>query len=323
MSSTIDCHLFRQGTATTISLDDVSEHIGDPDNFVWVELRSPDARLLSKLGEELGLHELALEDAISAHQRPKLEEYDEHIFIAVRTVQLLEERIEFGESHVFAGANFVVAVRHDGGSAYSPRVVEKLLTARNSKKPGTPYALYLVLDYIVDQFRPVLNGMQTRFQTLESRLLASNLERDNLERLYGLKRELTTLRDATEPMQEITQNLMRLHPEFATKDLRAYYRDVHDHALRVLLAIDHLRASTSDAMQFHLGSLSLAQNESVQKLAGWGALLALPTVVFSLYGMNFAWMPELKWDYGYPALLALTALGTFSLYRHLKGRGWI
>ncbi len=323
MSSTIDCHLFRLGTATTISLDDVSESIGDPENFIWIELKSPDSRLLSKLGEELGLHELALEDAISAHQRPKLEEYGEHIFIAVRTVQLLEERIEFGESHVFAGTNFVVAVRHDGGSAYSPRVVEKLLTARNSKKPGTPYALYLVLDYIVDQFRPVLNALQTRFQALESRLLASNLERDNLERLYGLKRELTTLRDATEPMQEITQNLMRLHPEFVTKDLRAYYRDVHDHALRVLLAIDHLRSSTSDAMQFHLGSLSLAQNESVQKLAGWGALLALPTVVFSLYGMNFAWMPELKWDYGYPALLALTGLGTFSLYRHLKGRGWI
>jgi magnesium transporter len=166
--------------------------------------------------------------------------------------------------------------------------------------------------------------MQERFQTLESLLIGgTDLGRENLERLYALKHELTVLRDATEPMEEITQNLIRMHPEFATKELKAYYRDVYDHALRVSAAINHLRNAASDAMQFHLALLSLKQSESVQKLAGWGALLALPTVVFSLYGMNFAWMPELKWPWAYPAVLALTALGATALYHRLKKRGWI
>ena len=144
-----------------------------------------------------------------------------------------------------------------------------------------------------------------------------------LEKLYEMKRDLTILRDATEPMQEIILNLIRLHPEFSTKELKAYYRDIHDHSVRVSASIDHLRVSTSDAMQFHLATLSVKQNESVQKLAGWGALLAFPTVVFSLYGMNFVNMPELQWRWAYPTLLLLTGLGVWMLYRRLKRRGWL
>ena len=278
---------------------------------------------MTQLGEEFGLHELALEDTISSHQRTKLEEYGEHLFIAARTVQLWDDRIEMGETHLFAGANFVIAIRHGTGSSYQ-RVAERLQSARNGIKPGSPYVLYLVLDFIADQYRPVIEGLQERFLALESVLISgAHLGRKNLERLYALKRELTLLRDAAEPMQEITQDLIRLHPEFVTRELKAYYRDVHDHAVRVSVALGHLRDSTSDAMQFHLASLSLKQNESVQKLAGWGALLALPTVVFSLYGMNFVGMPELQWHWAYPAVLVLTGLGALGLYRHLKKRGWI
>jgi len=228
-----------------------------------------------------------------------------------------------GETHLFAGRNFVIAIRHGAGSGYS-RVVERLQATKNGIQPGAPYALYLVLDLIVDQFKPVMDGLNERFQTLEGLLVGgSELGRVNLERLYALKRELTLLRDAAEPIQEITQDLIRLHPEFVLRELKAYYRDVHDHALRISTAIGHLRNSTSDAMQFHLASLSLKQNESVQKLAGWGALLALPTVIFSLYGMNFDTMPELKWPWAYPALLLFTGVGALVLYRRLKRRGWI
>lgn len=264
-----------------------------------------------------------MEDAISSHQRPKIEEYGEHLFIAVRTVQLWGERIEIGETHVFAGRNFVIAIRHGAGSGYG-RVSERLHAARNGARHGAPYALYLVLDLIVDQFKPVMEALHERFQTLESLLIGgSELGRANLEHLYALKRELTLLRDAAEPIQDITQDLIRMHPEFVIRELKAYYRDVHDHAVRVSTAIGHLRNSTSDAMQFHLASLSLRQNESVQKLAGWGALLALPTVVFSLYGMNFRFMPELQWPWAYPALLGTTAVAVAVLYRRLKRRGWI
>ncbi len=278
------------------------------------------------MGQELGLHALALEDAISTHQRPKLEDYDGHIFIAVRTAQLWEAHMELGETHVFVGDNYVVAIRHDAGSGYQ-RVSDRLQHPPNGIRAATPYALYLVLDLIVDQFRPVIDGMQERFHSLESQLMSGvrtgHDMRDMLEQLYEMKRDLTTLRDATEPMQEISQNLIRLHPELSTRELKAYYRDIHDHSVRMSAAIDRLRASTSDAMQFNLASLSVKQNESVQKLAGWGALLALPTVVFSLYGMNFVDMPELKWPWAYPALLLLTGTAVLVLYRRLKQRGWI
>jgi len=319
----IDCLLFQDAKARAIAFDDISDHVGRPDRFIWIELKSPDSQTIARLGDELGLHALALEDAISTHQRPKLEEYDGHVFIATRTAQLWESHLELGETHLFVGSNFVVAIRHDSGSGYQ-RVSERLQRCPNGIKAATPYALYLVLDLIVDQFRPVIEGMQERFQSLESQLMSgARRGRDMLEQLYAMKRELAALRDAAEPMQEITQNLIRLHPELSTKELRAYYRDIHDHAVRVSAAIDHLRVSTSDAMQFHLASLSVKQNESVQKLAGWGALLALPTVVFSLYGMNFDYMPELKWPWAYPALLLATGISVLVLYRRLKRRGWI
>lgn len=321
--STINCLLFTDSRVQPIPFDDISDHIGQAGQFIWIELNSPDSQTITRLGQELGLHALALEDAISTHQRPKLEEYDGHIFIAVRTAQLWEARLELGETHLFVGGNYVAAIRHDSGGGYQ-RVSDRLQRLPNGLKVGTPYALYLVLDLIVDQFRPVIEGMQERFHSLESRLMGGvKSGRDMLEQLYELKRDLTALRDATDPMQEISLNLIRLHPELSTRELKAYYRDIHDHAVRVSAAIDRLRASTSDAMQFHLASLSVKQNESVQKLAGWGALLALPTVVFSLYGMNFADMPELKWPWAYPALLALTGASVLVLYRRLKRRGWI
>ena len=231
--------------------------------------------------------------------------------------------MEFGETHLFVGSNYLIAIRHDSGSGYQ-RVSERLQRRPNGIKPGTPYALYLVLDLIVDHFRPVIEGMQERFQSLESQLMSgAKPGRDMLEHLYEMKRDLTVLRDAAEPMQEITQNLIRLHPELSTKELKAYYRDIYDHSLRVSAAIDRLRLSTSDAMQFHLASLSVKQNESVQKLAGWGAVLAIPTVIFSLYGMNFELMPELKWRWAYPAVLAVTGVSMVWLYRHLRKRKWI
>ncbi len=319
----IDCLLFQNSKAQPIAFDDISDHVGRPDRFVWIELKSPDSQIITRLGDELGLHALALEDAISTHQRPKLEEYESHVFIATRTAQLWESRVEFGETHLFVGSNYVIAIRHDSGSGYQ-QVSERLQRRPNGIQAAAPYALYLVLDLIVDQFRPVIEGMQDRFQSLETQLMSGTKPgRDMLERLYEMKRDLTALRDAAEPMQEIIQNLIRLHPELSTKELKAYYRDIHDHAVRISAAIDRLRASTSDAMQFHLATLSVKQNESVQKLAGWGALLALPTVVFSLYGMNFEFMPELKWPWAYPALLLLTGVSVLVLYRRLKRRGWI
>lgn len=325
METAVNCLLFHDDVpeAQTIASKDISDHVDQSDRFIWVEIHKPDSGTITQLGEELGLHALALEDAISTHQRPKIEEYEKHVFIAVRTVQMWETRMEFGETHLFVGSNYVIAIRHDSGVGYQ-RVSERLQRRPVGIKAGTPYALYLVLDLIVDRFRPVIESMQDRFHELESHLMSgAKAGRGTLERLYAMKRDLTALRDGVEPMQDITQNLIRMHPELSTKELKAYYRDIHDHAVRVAAEIDQLRVSTSDAMQFHLATLSLKQNESVQKLAGWGALLALPTVIFSLYGMNFEFMPELQWPWAYPALLLATGAAVIVLYRRLKRRGWI
>lgn len=318
-----NCLLFRPGQKPEeISFDEVSEHVRDEASFIWIDIAEAEHPMLARLGEELGLHELAVEDALTSHQRPKLEEYGDHLFISAKTAQLWEGRILFGEVHFFVGRNFVAAVRH-GPSLTFARVRERLAAARNGLVPGSPSALHLVLDLIVDHFRPVLESIHDRFRTLENVLLTDALDRNDLEKLYNVKRELNSLRDAAEPMQGIVQDLIRVHPELVTRELRAYYRDVHDHAVRVTAAIDMLRTNASDAMQFHLASLTIQQNESVQKLAGWGAILAVPTVIFSLYGMNFNWMPELSQPWGYPAILGISAASMIWLYLRLRKRGWI
>lgn len=316
------CILHRRGQPPReISFQDVSDFIHDDSVFIWIELRDPDYQQLEQLGEELSLHELALEDAVTAHQRPKLEEYGDHLFISARTAELWDGHIQMGEAHFFAGRNFVTAIRHGGGLSFA-RVRDRL-SHPNGIPVNAPFALYSVLDQITDHFQSVVNALQDSFRTLENVLLNDALDRAELEKLYRVKQELSLLRDAAEPMQAIVQDLIRLHPQFATKELKAYYRDVLDHATRVTSAIDVLRISAADAMQFHLASLTLQQSESVQKLAGWGAILAIPAVIFSLYGMNFDFMPELHWPWAYPVVVAGTALGSVWLYKRLRNRGWI
>jgi magnesium transporter len=323
MPNDIECLVYRPGNQhEEISLEAVSDYLQDPEAFLWIELKDPDPQLLSKLGEELGLHELAVEDALTTHQRPKLEEYGDHLFISARTAHVWDHHIQLGETHFFAGSRFVAAILHGHALSFA-KVMNQLTSRCKNHKRGAPFALYCVLDMITDHYQPVVHLMHDRFRELENALLSNTLERYDLEKLYTLKRELNTLRDTVEPMQSIVQDLIRLHPEFVTKELRAYFRDVHDHTVRITNSIDMLRESASDAMQFHLAALTLKQNESVQKLAGWGAILAVPTVIFSLYGMNFTDMPELHWVWAYPIVLIMTVSLVWWLYTHLKKRGWI
>ncbi len=319
------CLLYRTDSGTEpehINFSDVSDHVGQSEKFIWLDMEGDDAKQIAKLGEELGLHQLALEDALTTHQRPKLEEYASHLFISAKTAELWEGRVHFGEVHFFIGSNYLVAIRHGRGLAFG-RMHDRLRDPQRNIRPGAPLALYLVLDIIADHFRPVVESMSDRFHTLENVLLTDALDRDDLHKLYNVKRELSLLHDAAEPMQAIVLDLIRLHPKLVTPELKVFYRDVHDHAIRVTSALDMLRSNTSDAMQFHLASLTLRQNEAVQKLAGWGAILAVPTVVFSLYGMNFEWMPELKLPWMYPLVVAATAATSIWLYRRLRNRNWI
>jgi magnesium transporter len=301
--------------------DQLADALTLPDSFAWIELTGIDQPFLHQLGSLLDLHELALEDAIAARQRPKIEEYPNGgLFMVMRTAKEWQGNVEYGETHVFLDHRYIVIIRHGPGSGYR-HALERLKSGRFTPSPGS--ALYVVLDQVVDAYRPVTEQLGERYDSYEATLLETHVAEQNLARLYSLKREALLLAQTLEPMSDMVQELIRMHPEVIGKGLKAYYRDVHDHLTRHNRDLYQIREMLTDAMHVSLASLSLRQNESVQKLAGWGAILAVPTLVFSLYGMNFKVMPELNWPVGYPVVLTLTAGACFVLYRHLKKRGWI
>jgi magnesium transporter len=305
-----------------ITVEQISDLLREPETFVWLALAEPEPGELAKIQEEFNLHDLAIEDARSAHQRPKLEEYGESLFLALHTVELCEGTVHFGETHLFVGKPFLISIRHGSTVGYK-RVRERCESTPQLLAKGSGFALYALLDFVVDQFMPVVEHYQETLEQLEADIFESRVDRPLIERLYELKRQVGELRNAAAPVLDICNALMRLHPEIVSKDLRVYYRDVHDHVLRIIRATDTMREALSDAMQVNLALVTVRQNEVVKRLAGWGAILAIPTMMFSMYGMNFKAMPELNWRFGYPAALAVTLLGCVWLYRRLKRAEWL
>ncbi|MEW5768868.1 MAG: magnesium and cobalt transport protein CorA [Pseudomonadota bacterium] len=316
----VSCHLLRPNNRQAIELAAVSDHLAAGDGLVWLELRDIDHPTLMKLQEELNLHELAVEDALSAHQRPKVEDYPGGLFMVLRTARWWQDGIDYGETHIFCGPGHLACIRHDPGPGYG-RVQERLVALGRPISPGL--ALYTLLDHIVDELRPLVDRLEERHAGLEATVFADGFSKDVLQRLFDTKREILRLLATVQPIPEICGDLIRVHPDVVDKELRAYFRDVQDHAIRLIHALDRLRTMIGDAMQLSLATAAMQQSDSVQKLAGWGAIFAIPTLVFSLYGMNFRNMPELDWTWGYPITLAATAGACLWLYRHLKRRGWI
>jgi magnesium transporter len=323
MSMVINSVAYRKGQRLSdVTIDDISEVIKEPGTFVWLGLFEPDKSMLEKLKEEFGLHELAIEDALNAHQRPKIETYGDSLFIVLKTAQLVDGKVSFGETHLFVGSNFLISIRH-GTSASYQQVRESC--EKNSKmlSKGPGFALYALIDFVVDNYQPIVANFENEFNVLEADIFKGQFDRLVIERIYDLKREILELGNAALPISDICNELMRLHDELIAKDLRAFFRDVQDHVTRLVGTLDSMREMLITAMQVNLALVGVGQNEIVKQLAGWGAILAIPTVVFSLYGMNFENMPELKWSFGYPLVLIATITGCFLLYRKLKRAGWV
>lgn len=314
---------YRHGVSTgELGIEDIRETIKQADNFIWLGLREPDPALLAQIQSVFGLHELAVEDARSAHQRPKIEEYGDSIFIVLHTAVLQNNLIEFGETHFFVGSHFLITVRHGASLSHSKvRARCEALPHQLAKGPG--FALYAVMDYIVDNYMPVLDGLQTRFDAVESAIFTNHPSRQTMEDLYELKRELIQMQGVIMPVIDICNVLMHSHEINIPKDVRLYFRDIADHVTRIDRAIDGMREMLIAAMQVHLTFETVRQNEVVKRLAGWGALLAIPTMLFSWYGMNFRHMPELDWEYSYPLVLCGVLLGSVGLYWRLKRSGWL
>jgi magnesium transporter len=306
-----------------ISLDAISDVLArDDGSFVWVGLYEPDDALLDKLQEEFGLHDLAVEDAQHAHQRPKIEAYGNSLFMAVNTAQSVDEHIRLGETHAFLGPRFLVTVRHGASLSYAS------VRARVEREPellamGPAYGLYAVLDFIVDNYQPIVAEFREALTELEKDIFAEEFKRATVVRLYDLKRELTRLRLAVAPLQDILSQLSRQHDALIAEEVRLYFRDVLDHAIRLNDSIDTLREMLTAAVNVNLALVTVAQGEVVKRLAGWAALLAAPTLIASWYGMNFAHMPELQGRWSYAVLIGVVGLVVIGLYAYLKKVRWL
>jgi magnesium transporter len=305
-----------------IGIDQINEYKDREDTFIWMGLREPNEALLEKIQTIFGLHELAIEDTRSAHQRPKLEEYGDSLFLVLQTAQTSRNSVQFGETHVFVGPRFLITVRHGTPLSFT-KVRERCEQMPENLAKGPGFALYALMDFIVDNYMPVVDALQQRFERLEEDIFKNRFDQQTLEKLYDLKRELLLLRGAATPLHDICNDLVRFHHTIIHPDIQFYFRDISDHVRRIDQSIDGMREMLTAAMQVHLSLVTVGQNEIVKRLAGWGAILALPTMVFSLYGMNFKYMPELDWQYSYYAVLGGLALACGVLYGRLKSSGWL
>ncbi len=320
----VNCAAYdRAGKRRDLSLDAISDVLAvDDGSFVWVGLYEPEEGLLEKLQEEFGLHDLAVEDAQHAHQRPKLEAFGNTLFVAVHTAQHVDDHVRFGETHMFIGPRFLVTVRH-GASLTFAVVRDRLERDPELLAHGPTVAVHAVLDFIVDNYQPIVSDFEDELDALEQDVFAETYKRGTIQRLYGLRKELTHMRMAVAPMQDILAQLIRTPVVAIPEEVKPYFRDVLDHVARVGDSIDTLREMVSAAMSVNLSLVTVAQGEIVKKLAGWAGLLAAPTLIASWYGMNFKHMPELQGRYSYAVLIGAVALFCLLLYRYLRKVRWL
>jgi len=320
----VNCIAYRKDGSRIgdVTIDAISDVLAEPDTFVWVGLYEPDEELLEKIQDEFGLHDLAIEDAHAAHQRTKLEAYGDSLFLVVQTAQLIGGELAFGETHIFFGPRYLVTVRHGASQSYAParRTCEH---APELLANGPSYGLYGVLDFIVDNLLPIVRDFREEVHQLEHDIFGETFKSSTIRRLYDMQRDLMTLRLAVAPLQDIINQLIRLHPNLIPEVLHAYFRDVYDHAFRVNEAIGAMREMLTAAINVNLSLVSLRQNEVMKKLAGWAAMLAAPTLLTSWYGMNFAHMPELSRPWAYPAIIVVMASVVSGIYIGLKRARWL
>jgi len=291
-------------------------------NFIWVGLHEPDKELLRTVQQRFNLHDLAIEDALLAHQRPKLEVYGDSVFVALRTAQLVDKKIQFGETHIFAGRGFVVTVRHGSTTAYKD-VRARCENAPKMLAMGESFVVYSIIDFIVDNYFPVLHELEAEADALEEEVFAHRSDPTDVERIYELRHELLLLRRAVQPLQEVCNRIMRYDVPLIDHAMNDYFRDIQDHVIRVVEGIDNLRDLLNAALEANLLLVSLAQNQVTKKLTGWAAILSIPLAIASIYGMNFKRMPELELPYGYPIVMAVMFTLCGFLFYRFRRAGWL
>jgi len=324
MNEIINCAAYSQGRRIAdVRLDDVYETLKDTSQFVWIGLHEPSEEILSQVQKQFGLHDLAIEDAHSAHQRSKMELYGNSVFIVMRTAQMNQEHhIDFGETHLFVGPNFIVSVRHGSSVSYA----DVRMRCENSPTllgKGQGFALYAIMDFIIDKYFPVVNDLEQELEKLEDSIFKEKPSRETTEQIYQLKRELLEVKRAVSPMVDICNRLMRFDIMFISEDTRPYFRDVYDSVIRINEIMDNTRELLNTALEANFSLISISQNDVSKKFAGWAAIIAIPTMVAGFYGMNFRFMPEAEWEYGFYAVILVTILACCLLYYLFRRSGWL
>ncbi|HEX4363953.1 MAG TPA: magnesium/cobalt transporter CorA [Solirubrobacteraceae bacterium] len=321
----VDCAHYKDGARQhkgPLALDEAAERHRDGGGFVWLGLDDPSPDELRDAAERFDLPPLAVEDAMQAHQRPKIEDYEKGYFLVVHTARYLDdiEEVEFGEVHLFTGPGYVIVVRH-GTAIELQSARERVEENTELLSEGPAAAVWAVLDKIVDDYEPVMAGIENDVEEVEVDVFGDGS--DQTKRIYFLRRELAEFYRAVHPMLAPLDLLTSAeHPDVSPR-LREHLRDVADHVKRVEDAIHTQRELLASILQANLAVISVAQNDVVKKISGWAAIITVPTFIASIYGMNFDHMPELQWRYGYPACLLAMAVIAVVLHRVFRRAGWL
>jgi magnesium transporter len=320
----ISCVAYRDGQKVAdIGIDEVQKYVSQPGYLVWVALREPDAEMLEKMQQQLGLHPLAIEDARNGHQRPKVEDYGDSLFAVMQIIEPEGADLRVGDVAIFAGRNYVVSVRSHAERGFQE------VRARCEREPellrlGSGFVLYALTDAVVDRYFPVLDLLEAELEAVEERIFANNgSPRANIESLYDLKNRLMIVKHAVAPLLEGVSNLSGARVPAICTGLREYFRDIYDHLLRLNQTIETIRDSVATAISVNLSMITLQENETMKRLAAYAALIAVPTMIAGIYGMNFAHMPELGWKYGYGSALGVMAAIDVYLFYRLRKAKWL
>jgi magnesium transporter len=319
----INCAAYQDGKKLAdIRKEEIHDYLRRPGCFVWVALKDATPDELAEMQREFGLHELAVEDARHGHERPKLEEYGDSLFAVVHTVEAAGEELNVGEVNFFVGPNYVLSVRNRTEQGFT-NVRQRTEREPHLLKHGAGFVLYALIDTVVDRYFPVLAAFEAELERLEERIFASTPARENIEALYGLKQKLMTLRHAAGPLQETAGKLYGGRVPELCAGTQEYFRDVYDHLVRINQSIESLREMLTTAISVNLSLITVQENETVKRLAAYAALVAVPTMVAGVYGMNFNYMPELHWKWGYPFALGLmVGIDAYLFFRFRRAK-WL
>jgi magnesium transporter len=319
----ISAVVYRDGRKLAdIEPGDIHRYVAEPQNLVWVALRDPDSATLDQMQAQFDLHPLAVEDARNGHQRPKIEDYGDSLFAVLHVIEPVGDEIHVGEVAIFTGRNYILTVRSHTEKGFQE------VRARCEREPeqlriGAGYVLYALIDAVVDRYFPVLDLLEGEIEAVEERLFADSSPRLNIEALYRLRNRLTVVRHAVAPLLESISNLSGARVPTLCADLREYFRDIYDHLQRLNQTIESIRDSAASATQVNLSMITLQESETMKRLAAYAALIAVPTLIAGIYGMNFTHMPELGWRYGYAGVIGLMVAIDTWLFVRLRKSKWL